>query len=305
MLAKPVKVELPRRVVVLYLLYSLLAITWLTVSALFVAKSIVVRSGEDELLSYLEHATAVATVELISHDNAPHQPLVERFSREHSLLFCAFVSSDNTYVAHSHQGRLGQTHRSEDGISARHGNIESVRYTSGSLRIRAYSSPIRINDESALKLVIAKAEPTIFEIFQMASRHAFVVLCGPLLLVFVGGFTLHRLVRPMAAVDAQLRGAAMAPTLADMDLAPIKSRSPSVLSWNRIVRAFEEENPRNGLDQRVSDAVQSLRQGKSDDVLNSLIDGVAVSDQEGSVTFANQALAATATHASCTRSQLE
>jgi signal transduction histidine kinase len=291
MLAKSVKVELPRRVVVFYLLYSLLAITWLAVSALVATKSIVVRSSEDELLSYLKHATTVATVELASHDNAPLRPLVERFSREHSLLFCAFVSNDNTYAAHSHQGRVGQTHRADNGITTRHGNIESVRYTSGSLRIRAYSSPIQINDDLTLRLVIAKAEPTIFETSQMASRHAVVVLCGPLLLVFMGGFALHRLVRPMAAVDAQLRKAAMAPTLADMDLAPIKSRGPSVLSWNRIVRAFQEENPQNGLDQRVSDAVHSLRQGKSDDVLNSLIDGVAVSNQEGNVTFANQALA--------------
>lgn len=292
MLAKSVKVELPRRVVVFYLLYSLMAILWLAASALFATKSIVVRSSEDELISNLRHAATVAMIESASRDDDQLQSLVERFSREHSLLFCAFVSSDNTYVAHSDPRRNGQPHRIDKGITTRHAEIESVRYSAGSRRIREYSVPIQTKNESAGRLLAAEAESTIFETMWMAGRHAVVVLCGPLLLVGLGGVTLHRLVRPMAAVDAQLRQAALAPTLADMELAPITSRGPSVLGWNRIVRAFQEEGPQGRLDERVNDAVQSLRHGKSDDILNSLIDGIAISDQEGKVTFANQAMAA-------------
>ncbi|MBI2481219.1 MAG: PAS domain-containing protein, partial [Planctomycetia bacterium] len=124
------------------------------------------------------------------------------------------------------------------------------------------------------------------------ARHAPSVLVGPLLLVALGGFTLHRLIRPLAAVDTQLRQAAVAPTLADIELSAITSRGPSVMGWNRIAREFQQERAHSGLDQRLSEAVQSMRHGKSDDVLNSLTEGVAVSGQDGKITFANRAMAA-------------
>ncbi len=292
MFARSVNVELPRRVVVFYLIYSLVAVLWLAASAVFATKSIVVRNLEDELLAFQRQAATAAKLELASHGTTHLQPLVERFTRERALLYCAFVSNDNSYVAHSQPGRIGETHRVDHGITTRHEDIESVRYTNGSLRVREYSSPVQANAESTGRLIIAMAEPTVVETLQGAGRHAVIVLCGPLLLIALGGFTLHRLVSPMAAVDAQLRHAAMAPTLADVELSPIKSRGPSVLGWNRIVREFQAESPQSGLDQRVGDAVQSLRRGKSDDVLNSLTDGVAVSDNDGEVTFANHAMAA-------------
>ncbi|HUG71553.1 MAG TPA: ATP-binding protein [Pirellulaceae bacterium] len=188
MLARSVHIELPQRLVVLYLLFSLVAIFWLAASAVFVTRSIVVRNIENELLS--------------------------------------------------------------------------------------------------------KAEPTCGEVFQSLASSAPIALCGPLLLVALGGFTLHRLVSPLAAVDSQLRQAALASTRADIQLSPIKARGPNILGWNRIAHEFQETNSKNGLDQRLSEAVQSLRHGKSDDVLNSLTEGVAVSGQDGKITFANHAMAA-------------
>ncbi|MBC8356463.1 MAG: PAS domain-containing protein [Planctomycetes bacterium] len=292
MLARSVKVELPRRVVVCYLLYSLVAILWLAVSAVFVTKSIVVRNMEDELLSYLQHASTLTALEIASQDDPQLQTLVERFSRERSLLFCAFVSNDNSYEAHSRKRLVGKTHDAENGITTRHGDIEAVRYTSGSLKIREYNASIHAPTGIAGRLIIAKAEPSTGEMTRMVTRHAFVVVCCPLLLVVLGCFTLHRLVSPMASVDSQLRQAAIAPTLADVELSPIKSRGPNVLGWNRIVREFQEENTQNSLDQRLGDAVRTLRQGKSDDILNSLPEGIAVSDQDGIITFANQSMAA-------------
>ncbi|MEO8493604.1 MAG: ATP-binding protein [Planctomycetota bacterium] len=206
MLGRPVKIELPRRIVVLYLLYSLGAVLWLVASALFATKSIAVRHAEHELLSNQRRVSTTATLALADDGTASLQPLV--------------------------------------------------------------ASP------------------------PLVGRYTFLVLSVPLLLIAMGGFTLHRLVSPLAAVDAQLRQAALAATLVDIELSPIKSRGASVLGWNRIVDKLHTEYPQNGLDRRVSNAVQSLRHGKSDDILNSLTDGVAVCDHECKVTFANQAMAA-------------
>ena len=292
MLTRSTKVELPRQVVVIYLLYSLVAILWLGATVVLATKSIVANNIEHELFSYLRHAKTLTTIELATNRHAHLQPLVERFSRERSLHSCAVVSGDNTYVAHSHATRIGQKHRVAEGVASRHEDIGVVRYTSGSLAIREYSTPIQAHGELAGTLIVAKAEPTLVETLRMTGRHTVVVLCGPLLLIALGGFTLHRIVSPMADVESQLRRAATAPTLADARLSPIKSRGPSVLGWNRIMHEFQPAAEQSGFDQRLSDAVQSLRQGRSDDVLNSLTDGIAISDQDGNISFANQAMAA-------------
>ena len=292
MLARPLKVELPRRVVVFYLLYSLVAVTWLATSGVVATKSAIIRSTEAEMLTYLRHAAALTTKDLANNGQKQLQPLIERFSRERALHFSAFVSSDHSYVAHSRKRQLGKKRQIVNGVTKRHEDIEVVRYSTGSQTIREYSIPIQTNDQSPGRLIVARAETSVGETLGMLGRYALVGLSGPLLLIALGGFTLHRLVSPMAAVDSQLRKAALAPTLSDVGLSPIKSRGPAILGWNRIVREFGEEKAHSGLEQRLNDAVQSLRQGKSDDVLNSLTDGVAVTDHESKVTFANHAMAA-------------
>ncbi|HRX80043.1 MAG TPA: ATP-binding protein, partial [Pirellulaceae bacterium] len=253
--------------------------------------SIVVRDAESELLSYLPHACTLATLNLEAGGDAGLQPLIERFARERSLLFCAFVSRDSSYLAHSNKRQVGRSHHVESGTTTRQEDIEVVRYSQGGYTVREYSSPIQ-GGEVVGRLIIAKAEPSLGQVFKTVAGYAPFVMCGPLLLLALGGFTLHRQVTPLAAIDSQLRQVATAPTIADIELTPIKSRGPSVLGWNRIAGQFHEESSQGSLDKRLSDAVQSLRQGKSDDVLNSLTEGIAVSDQDGKITFANQAMAA-------------
>ncbi len=182
MLGNSVKVELPRRVVALYLLCSLIAFLWLVANAVSVTKSIVRSNTEDDLLAYIRHSATLTTIDLAKNGDAHLQALVERFSRERDLLFCAFVGHDDTYIAHSLKRRVGHTHQVDNGITTRHEEIEIVRYTSGSLKIREYRSPIQL-DELAGRLIVAKTEPTIDDTLQVTSQHAFVVLCGPPLLI--------------------------------------------------------------------------------------------------------------------------
>lgn len=99
MLARSAKVELPRRVVVYYLLFSLVAFCWLAGSAVIVTKAIVVQRDEDELLSYLPYAATLTSIEADTGDEAKLQSLVGRFARERALRFCAFVARDNLYIA--------------------------------------------------------------------------------------------------------------------------------------------------------------------------------------------------------------
>jgi two-component system phosphate regulon sensor histidine kinase PhoR len=103
---------------------------------------------------------------------------------------------------------------------------------------------------------------------------------------------INRPVKTIAAVEEQLRRAAVSPTLDDAELAPVGPHGAIAFGWNRLLQEFAAERTGGGLQERLSGALQSIRHEQYDDLLNSLTDGIAVTDAEGRITFANQALGA-------------
>ncbi len=112
-----------------------------------------------------------------------------------------------------------------------------------------------------------------------------VALCG------LGLLVVYRTVRPMAEVDAQLRQVARTGSLAEVHLQPVPVDAGAAVGWNRLVE-LRRQDQAGSFDQRLSEAVAELNRGQADDLLNGFPDGVAVTDAEGRITLANDALAA-------------
>lgn len=292
MLGRALKLEIPRRVVAFYLFFALGAVFWVASSSVFLAQSVSNSQAEQELFTYLENAATATTLDYVLNGESHLQQLVERFARERSLLYCAFVSNDRKYIAHSRSGLVGQPQQVATGAATRSGKAHVVRVEGQEDVIREYSIPVRAQNQDVGTLVLAVAEPKLSSTFQLAAARAPSLLLGPLALLVAGALAMRRLVKPVASVEAQLRRAAVAPTLDDAALAPVKSGGASSFGWNRLIQEFMSGRSDGGLQERLNGAVQSLRHEKSDDVLNSLPDGIAVADQDGQITFANQAMAA-------------
>lgn len=114
---------------------------------------------------------------------------------------------------------------------------------------------------------------------------------GAMALCGVGLVVVYRTVRPLAEVDAQLREVARAASLADVHLQPVPIHAGAAVGWNRLVE-LRQQDQAGSLDERLSAAVAELNRNQADDLLNSFPDGVAVTDADGRITLANDALAA-------------
>jgi two-component system phosphate regulon sensor histidine kinase PhoR len=103
---------------------------------------------------------------------------------------------------------------------------------------------------------------------------------------------LQRTVRPLTAIEQQLHGLAIAPSPADVELKPVKAATSAAVGWNRLAERCELARKTSGLESRLTEALEGFRQRKADQILNSLPDGVALTDDRGRVTLANQATVA-------------
>ncbi len=135
-------------------------------------------------------------------------------------------------------------------------------------------------------------EPGVWGDFGSAATYLPVVAAGPLLCLVLGAIVLRRMVRPLAEIETELNRVALALSPAEVELRDVEARGPAALGWNRLVDQCERDRSGSGLDQRLSESVEQLRQRRENDILDSLPDGLAVTDEQGRITFANQALAA-------------
>jgi signal transduction histidine kinase len=272
-----------------YLLFGLIVVAWLGASLVVVAQSALRQQKEGAFLSFIHRAAADTTIDYLRHGDAHLQSLVERFARDQSLLYCAVVSNDGQYVAHTVKDRVGRPHNKRFGDTERLGSVTAIRVQHPSDGgYREYRVPLAAGNDVHGELHMAVPEAGIWRAFQLANDHASLTLLIPILLVVLGAIVLSNLVSPLAAVDTQLRRTAIAPTLDDADLKPVGAQTAGAIGWNRLIQQLRDRPDNTGLERRLTDAMHTLQQGKSADVLNSLSDGVAVTDHEGKVTFASE-----------------
>lgn len=292
MLGRSKQLEIPRRVVVYYLLFCLFPVGWMTVGTVLISTSALQGQHEEDSLVLLRAAASAATLELAQGNSARLQPLVERLQRENALQFAAVVGADGRFSAHTLRDRVGDPYERSDVVDLVWGEFTASRRLNGRLWTREYAAPLYIKRESVGRLLCGVTEPGIWQALGMMAGHTPLNLFGPLALIVVGAVVVNRIVRPVAAIESQLRHSAVAASLADVPLHTIKAQTPAALGWNRLILEYQNANKGGDLDRRLAEAVQSRRAERSDDVLNSLSDGIAVTDQQGRVSFANHAFLA-------------
>jgi PAS domain S-box-containing protein len=121
---------------------------------------------------------------------------------------------------------------------------------------------------------------------------AAVTVVAPLVVLLVGGFVLRNTVRLNSEIEEQLQRLSTAPFPADATLTQVVGTEPAATGWNKILDQMSALNSLQGLEERLSQSLGGLKQHKLEHVLNTMGDGVALTDADGTVTLANNALAA-------------
>lgn len=284
--------DLSHRAFCSFLVFGLAAVTWFAAGLPTISKAIMANQVESACVTRLgKAATRVLSCQLAKPTELG--ALLARLSTENSLAYCALVAPDGRYLAHSQSELVGRDAPEPSGAVAEWGDVRRVRFIDDDSRIlREYSTPLKRSGKTFGVLRMAVRDPTLAAGVVAAAEHAAIWLLGPIAVIVTGGYALRRTLRPMSHIESQLSKLAASPPDAPPAVQATQGASAVGAGWNRLVSLLSQRGSQPSLQSRLGDVLEGFRQRKSEQILNSLPDGVAVTDVQGRITFANPALVA-------------
>lgn len=287
------QIELPRRVAAYHLLFCVIAVAWLVFDAVNIVWRIEDARLEKTSLAALHRSTDSIALEYLRNGESALQPAVERTRSAGGLAYCAIVSPDGHFLAHSSPHRVGQVYREPVGERDDSNDHTRVRFVDENARmLREYRAPLEVGNSVLGSLHIAAVESGLWRTVGAGAQYIASSIVGVSFIVVLGGVIVYRAVRPVAQIERQLRAVARAGVVQEIDLRPVPIRTGAALGWNRVVAGARRKTQPSSLDSRLRDAVDRREDERHEWVLHSLPEGVAVTDDTGQITFANHAAAA-------------
>lgn len=295
MIGTSAQLGFPRRVVALYLLFCLGALLLLASGGVLAVQALLKSHATGDALSQVGRLASSIEIDLVTTSGEKTQSLVDQARLEGRLAWCAVVGVDGRFVAHTDRSLVGATMIEPMGSQLRWGTIDGVRYANESgLLINEYRAPLSIGGDAAGELVMAIAVPGWEGVVRELANYAPIAVLGPMGLIGLGGWWLRRTTKPLAEIEEALSSVARLP----IDQAPrcerITPTSLASIGWNRVVDCLKEGDAQA----THETAAQRLHElagaggGKTRAAIESLTEGIAVTDSEGRIEFANRAISA-------------
>lgn len=249
---------------------------------------------EKALLDNLRRVSARISVDYLRNGKAHLQAMVAAAQAENGLAYCAVVSPDGEILAHSSPEKVGTTYVEPAAEYRDFGEVQRLRYADRQslVEIVEYRTALGKGRGEFASLHCAMCHPTLLALFGFEAWNLPLVFVGPMVSIGLGILVLARTVRPVSDIEAELGRAAVAVCPGEIELKKVERSGPAALGWNRLVEAHQEARQRSSLEERVRAAMEPLVARRGFDVLNSLPDGIAVTDHEGHVSFANEPMGA-------------
>ena len=111
-------------------------------------------------------------------------------------------------------------------------------------------------------------------------------------LILMGSLLARRSLRYLSEIEGQLHRLAVSPLISPEDIGPVSGATPFETGWNRLVDSIQVADQANSLNDRLKTAMLEYRHQRGERILNVLTDGIAVTDDEQRINFANNALSA-------------
>lgn len=286
----------PRKLVVYYLLFCLVAVSWLAMGMLMTSHAVMESRATSTSLSQLGKTAAALELEYLRTGVDKLQDVLLKNQAATGSVEYSVVSIEGTVLAHTSAQAVGKTASENKGKQLRFGNVSGVQYQDEQGHtINQYQVPLVAHEDhfGSLRITVPQLDfwSTLAEIVRLAPA----VLLVPLGLIAGGGVYLARLASPLAQVDTQLRKIALERPTVDLQLQTLPATDAIAMGWNRVVESFQKRNPASegdDLRSRLAEVVASRSESEMHVALNNLAEGIAVTDLEGRITFANRAIAA-------------
>jgi two-component system phosphate regulon sensor histidine kinase PhoR len=300
MLTSRPKTGLTRKIVAYYLLFCLAAVCWVAVALLITSHALLCDRAANSCLSRLGKASSAIEINWVRSGAEGLDELVQDLRQEFRAAHWAVVGLDGKFLAHSSSSFKGKSAAEPAGVRSRWGDATSVRYIEPNGRvIQEYRVALNANKKPLGELRVGIEEPNFLATIQAAATFIPVAVLAPLSLVALGAVFLWRLTKPVTSVETQLRELARQQLGAELELPALRARDAVSLGWNRVVEYVEQLKrgaSRDAINDVLQQAAQARTEAQFEQILQRLSDGIAVTDAEGRIAFANGAISALLGH---------
>ncbi len=290
MLGSSIYLALPRRISVVTLLFGMAAVVWILACAMLATQSLVFNTELDTRLTGARRYGIRVQEAAISKSQERLQNTLNSIRSEGSFTYCAFVGPNGIYAAHTEKRQIGKRHEEPTGTAIAWAGLTGTKFTRGGAKVLEYRLPLRDKETRLGSLRLGFTPTPATTLAKRAALFLPLLAITPFMLIVGSSFFVQRMLSPMGDLEQQIKLAASAATVSDVEFSDLPKTSATGAGWSQIIAWLRDADESSGLSSRMSTAMSSLKQERSTDVLNSLGEGVAVTDSEGKVTLANNTL---------------
>ncbi len=290
------KTGLSRKIVAYYLCFGLAAVCWVASALLLTSHALICDRLANSCLSRLGKASATIELHWLQNGERGLDRVIAELQNECRAAYWTIVAVDGTYLAHTDAGLKGRPSTEPAGTRTRYGDCIGVRFsTSEGSVVQEYRVELATSQASLGELRVGLVEPSLSATVLSAAPFVPVAVLAPLTVVAIGAVVLSRLSRPVSDVETRLREIALQPLSESVELQPRRARDAMSLGWNRVVEQLQtaqRQSLRGDVDHLLQEAARTHADSQYEQVLQRLSDGIAVTDAEGRIAFANRAISA-------------
>ncbi len=290
------KPGLSRKIVAYYLLFCLIAVCWLAAGIVVTSHAVLSDQAIGSCLMRVGRASSAIEIHYLRHGTKGLNALLARLGGECRASYSQVVGTDGKILAHSSPALVGGRNEEPSGSQSRWGEVTGLEYANAAGQtVLEYRVPLAPGGKRLGELRLGVEQPSVWSTIQATARLAPWAVLAPLALIVAGAFVLSRLAKPAGDVDALLRHLARRTAGAELELTPLRARDALTVGWNRVVEhiaSLERQAAQGDVTAVLARAAESRGDAQLEEVLQRLSDGVAVTDAEGRIAFANQAIAA-------------
>lgn len=283
-------ISLVRRLLGHYLLCGLGSVAALGLGVALATAGVFGAHQAHSFLAEVERTAQAIVVDEIDHGGEQVQFLIEKLGAAEPVAYCAVISTEGTFRAHSCPARIGQkcetvVPASRSGIH-RLERIENGRHVV--LPIDEYWVSLNSGSVNCGTLLVGTHAARETGIMARLADHVPMVMLLPVAILLLGGQMMRRTVRQSSKIEEQLLQLSATPTAGAAAIDRLPENNPTATGWNRLVARVSSQATEANLAASLIKAVGGIREQKAEKVLNNLSDGIALSDQYGRILFANR-----------------
>lgn len=282
------KQPLARRLLGHYLMFGLTSMVALSISWAIFGQSLVAGTEERDLITRINEVRSLIAADQTENSGIGTKTLIQLLGTEDWVAYAGVVGPDGTFTAHSKPSRVGLRAERHFSDGSHERLLERNVVWSDGQRQREIWVPIVADGKNRGSLLVGLVSETDATWLKRLTDWLPFAILAPAIILSIGAVFLRRAARTNTAIEDQLFAVSTGNSANDLPLHPLDEPGPAAVGWNRLIEQVLGQRTAVTLDSKLSQQLGSLHEKRFERVLNSLPDGIAVTDKDGCVTYTNR-----------------